>query len=196
MDRVFNILFHHGETFQKSVDRKVGYYPDNRSCLGDLELDRLDNEINLVACTWEEHGSGFEKGLIDVFIEHEVSSSELLQGKEVMIYVDDQVRDLGEQAKKNTTSVSRHCANPNAEKTPTCNVSWPSDQVPKALVTVPKEQQLKKKTKTVSKLTETNMTRRYCLRSVAQKVRKRCRIARYLKYCCPLMMTPPSLMRV
>ncbi|RYR39544.1 hypothetical protein Ahy_A09g045102 isoform B [Arachis hypogaea] len=62
------------------------------------------------------------QGLIDNFIEHEVSLPELLQGKEVMIYIDDQVRDLGEQAKKNAESVPHHYANSNAEKTPTINI--------------------------------------------------------------------------
>ncbi|RYR11149.1 hypothetical protein Ahy_B05g079636 [Arachis hypogaea] len=88
-----------------------------------------------------------------------------MQGKEVMIYVDDQVRDLGEQTKKNGTSIPHRCANPNAKKTPTVNISLPREQEVKVSITVPTEQILKKKTKKAPKPTQTKVNKRYCLRS-------------------------------
>ncbi|RYR04825.1 hypothetical protein Ahy_B06g084604 isoform A [Arachis hypogaea] len=129
MDEVLNIMFHYGGTFEKGVDGKMGYYPDNKSCLGDLEVDRLDvfylrnyfKELSyhrMKEVWWLVLGKSIK-----------VSSLELLQGKEVMIYVDDQVRDLGEQTKKNAKSVPHHCANPNL----------PSEQEVKASIMVPNE---------------------------------------------------------
>ncbi|RYR72001.1 hypothetical protein Ahy_A02g006209 [Arachis hypogaea] len=41
MDEILD-MFHHGGTFEKGVDGKIGYYSDNRNCLGDVEVDMLD----------------------------------------------------------------------------------------------------------------------------------------------------------
>ncbi|RYR62468.1 hypothetical protein Ahy_A04g020075 [Arachis hypogaea] len=42
MERLLDIMFHHGGTFKKNVDGKLFYSPDNRACLGDLNEDTLD----------------------------------------------------------------------------------------------------------------------------------------------------------
>ncbi|RYR26390.1 hypothetical protein Ahy_B02g060626 [Arachis hypogaea] len=42
MEKLLDIMFHHGGTFKKNVDGKLVYSPDNRACLGDLDEDTLD----------------------------------------------------------------------------------------------------------------------------------------------------------
>ncbi|RYQ92126.1 hypothetical protein Ahy_B09g098269 [Arachis hypogaea] len=42
MEKLLDIMFHHGGTFKKNDDEKLVYSPDNRSCLGDLDEDTLD----------------------------------------------------------------------------------------------------------------------------------------------------------
>ncbi|RYQ86407.1 hypothetical protein Ahy_B10g106077 [Arachis hypogaea] len=199
MDEVLDIMFHHGGTFEKGVDGKIGYYPDNRNCLGDVEVDRLDvfylrnyyKELDydkMKEVWWLVPGKSIREGLrklnsdadlremcemgshnenlVDIYIEREVSSPKLIQGKEVMIYVDDRVRDFGMQAKENAAAAPHNGASPNDEKNPTDNVSRPREQGVKASVKVPIEQKLKKKAKNTPKPTQTKVNRRYCLRSV------------------------------
>ncbi|QHN81821.1 uncharacterized protein DS421_20g690270 [Arachis hypogaea] len=152
MDEVLDIMFHHGGTFEKGVDGKIGYYPDNRNCLGDVEVDRLD--IFYLRNYYKELGYDRMKevwwlnaGLVDIYIEHEVSSPELIEGKEVMVYIDDQIRDLGTQAKENVAAVPQDGGRPNNEKNPTANVSRAREEGVKASVKVPIEEKLKKKAK-------------------------------------------------
>ncbi|RYR76046.1 hypothetical protein Ahy_A01g000638 [Arachis hypogaea] len=42
MEKLLDIMFHHGRTFKKNADGKLVYSPDNKACLGDLDEDRLD----------------------------------------------------------------------------------------------------------------------------------------------------------
>ncbi|RYR50854.1 hypothetical protein Ahy_A06g025857 [Arachis hypogaea] len=198
MDEVLDIMFHHGGSFEKGVDGKIGYYPDNRNCLGDVEVDRLDvfylrnyyKELGydrMKEVWWlvpgKSIGEGLRKlnsdadlremcdmgsqnaGLVDIYIEHQVSSPELIEGEEVMVYIDDQVRDLGTQAKENVAAAPDDGSRPNHEKNPTANVSRRREEGVKASVKVPSEQKIKKKVKNTLKPSQTKVHRRYCLRS-------------------------------
>ncbi|RYR40511.1 hypothetical protein Ahy_A09g046267 [Arachis hypogaea] len=185
-------------SYNKGVNGKIGYYPDNRNCLGDVEVDRLDvfylrnyyKELGydrMKEVWWlvpgKSIGEGLRKlksdadlremcemgsqnaGLVDIYIEHEVSSPELIEGKEVLVYINDQVRDLGTQAKENIAAAPHDGARPNDEKNHTANVSRPREEGVKASVKVPIEQKLKKKAKNTPKPNQTKVHRRYCLRS-------------------------------
>ncbi|RYR24939.1 hypothetical protein Ahy_B02g058540 [Arachis hypogaea] len=198
MDEVLDIMFHHGGSFEKGVDGKIGYYPDNRNCLGDVEVDRLDvfylrnyyKELGydrMKEVWWlvpgKSIGEGLRKlnndadlremcemgsqnaGLVDIYIEHQVSSPELIEGEDVMVYIDDQVRDLGTQAKENVAAAPDDGSRPNHGKNPTANVSRPREEGVKASVKVPFEQKVKKKAKNTPKPSQTKVHRRYCLRS-------------------------------
>ncbi|QHO16907.1 uncharacterized protein DS421_10g307640 [Arachis hypogaea] len=74
MEKLLDIMFHHGGTFKKNDDGKLVYSPDNRSCLGDLDEDTLDvffvrnyfNELGydkVVECWWLVPGRSLEVGL-------------------------------------------------------------------------------------------------------------------------------------
>ncbi|XP_020961246.1 uncharacterized protein LOC110263794 [Arachis ipaensis] len=39
---LLDIMFHHGRNFERGKDGRWTYTPDNRHCLGDLDVDRLD----------------------------------------------------------------------------------------------------------------------------------------------------------
>ncbi|RYR02745.1 hypothetical protein Ahy_B06g081558 [Arachis hypogaea] len=42
MDAMLDIIFHHRKNFEKAEDERLGYYPDNKHCLGEVVVDRLD----------------------------------------------------------------------------------------------------------------------------------------------------------
>ncbi|RYR52840.1 hypothetical protein Ahy_A06g027710 [Arachis hypogaea] len=147
---VLDIMFHHGRNFEKGKDGRWTYYPDNKHCLGEVDVDRLDvfylknyfkelgyKKMKLV--WWLVPGRSLKVGLrrlntdnelrkmcfyvIDVYIEHEISKTEILQGQDVIVHLDDQVRDLGEQAKSNATTIRNHFSKTTTEKLPPLIVS-------------------------------------------------------------------------
>ncbi|XP_020968060.1 uncharacterized protein LOC107615083 [Arachis ipaensis] len=74
MEKLLDIMFHHGGTFKKNDDGKLVHSPDNRSCLGDLDEDTLDvffvrnyfKELGydkVVECWWLVSGRSLEVGL-------------------------------------------------------------------------------------------------------------------------------------
>ncbi|RYR04479.1 hypothetical protein Ahy_B06g084210 [Arachis hypogaea] len=96
---VLDIMFHHGRNFEKGKNRRWTYYPDNKYCLGEVDVDRLD--VFYLRNYFKELGDG----VIDVYIKHGISKPEILQGQDVIVHLDNQVKDLGEQAKPNATIV-------------------------------------------------------------------------------------------
>ncbi|RYR07324.1 hypothetical protein Ahy_B05g074656 [Arachis hypogaea] len=74
MEKLLDIMFHHGGTFKRNDDEKLVYSPDNRSFLGDLDEDTLDvffvrnyfKELGydkVVECWWLVSGRSLEVGL-------------------------------------------------------------------------------------------------------------------------------------
>ncbi|RYQ97940.1 hypothetical protein Ahy_B08g094015 [Arachis hypogaea] len=141
---LLDIMFHHGGNFERGKDGRWTYTPDNRHCLGDLDVDRLDvfylrnyfKEIGyetMKEVWWQVPGMSLEVGLrrldsdnelrelcnhggknngvVDVYIEHGISEPEIVQGEDVVVHVDDEVRDLGEQAKSNARMVKDPLSN-------------------------------------------------------------------------------------
>ncbi|RYR10979.1 hypothetical protein Ahy_B05g079470 [Arachis hypogaea] len=71
IEKLLDIMFHHGGTFKKNDDGKLVYSPDNRSCLGDLDKDTLDvffvrnyfkelGYAKVVECWWLVPGRSLE----------------------------------------------------------------------------------------------------------------------------------------
>ncbi|RYR38730.1 hypothetical protein Ahy_A09g043893 [Arachis hypogaea] len=139
-----DIMFHHGRNFERGKDGRWTYTPDNKHCLGDLDVDRMDvfylrnyfKELGyetMKEVWWQVPGKSLEVGLrrldsnnelremcyhrgknngvVDVYIEHGISEPEIVQGQDVVVHVDDQVRDLGEQAKSNSRMVKDPLSN-------------------------------------------------------------------------------------
>ncbi|RYR70143.1 hypothetical protein Ahy_A03g016656 [Arachis hypogaea] len=108
---VLDIIFHHGRNFEKDKDGRWTYYPDNKHFLGEVDVDRLDLEYEKIKKVWwQVLQKGLEVGLrrlnsnnkcvfmveknngvIDVYIEHEISEPAILQGQDVIVHLDDQV---------------------------------------------------------------------------------------------------------
>ncbi|RYR79232.1 hypothetical protein Ahy_A01g004057 [Arachis hypogaea] len=83
MEKLLDIMFHHGGTFKKNVDRKLVYSPDNRACLGDLDEDTLNvffvrnyfKELGydkVVECWWLIPKRSLEVGLRDLTTDDEL----------------------------------------------------------------------------------------------------------------------------
>ncbi|RYR30938.1 hypothetical protein Ahy_B01g055725 isoform A [Arachis hypogaea] len=197
---LLDIMFHHGGNFERGKDGRWTYTPDNRHCLGDLDVDRLDvfylrnyfKELGyetMKEVWWQVPGMSLEVGLrrldcdnelrelcnhggknngvVDVYIEHGISEPEIVQGEDVVVHVDDEVRDLGEQAKSNARMVKDPPVKPTTEKDPPRSLSM-SQPKPKSKCkpkTVPKP-------KPMPRQNNVTRTRRYCLRSVGKGISK------------------------
>ncbi|RYR02563.1 hypothetical protein Ahy_B06g081359 [Arachis hypogaea] len=74
MEEMLDIMFHYGGDFKEDQEGTMVYYPDNKACLGDLDVDTLDvfylrnyhkklgyDEIK--QCWWQVPGKGLENGL-------------------------------------------------------------------------------------------------------------------------------------
>ncbi|RYR58063.1 hypothetical protein Ahy_A05g023744 [Arachis hypogaea] len=105
MDAVLDIMFHHGGMFQKDENGITIYSPDKKACVGDIDQDTLDvfwhvprrsldsglralnsnDELREMCFMAQEND-----GLIDIYFEHAVSSPELIEGKEIVLYVEDE----------------------------------------------------------------------------------------------------------
>ncbi|RYR13956.1 hypothetical protein Ahy_B04g070680 isoform A [Arachis hypogaea] len=219
---LLDIMFHHGGNFERGKDGRWTYTPDNRHCLGDLDVDRLDvfylrnyfKELGyetMKEVWWQVPGMSLEVGLrrldsdnelrelcnhggknngvVDVYIEHGISEPEIVQGEDVVVHVDDEVRDLGEQAKSNSRMVKDPPVKPTTEKDPPRSLSMVTykPQAKEALlkksnVNSNMESQPKPKSKCKPKTVpkpkpmprqnNVTRTRRYCLRSVGKGISK------------------------
>ncbi|RYR19389.1 hypothetical protein Ahy_B03g064158 [Arachis hypogaea] len=145
----------------------------------EVGLRRLDsdNELREMCC----HG-GNNNEIVDVYIEHGISEPEIVQRQDVIMHVDDQVRELGEQVKSNSRTVKNPAVKPTTEKDPPMSLSMVTYK-PQAKEALPKKTNVnskmesqpkpksKPKPKTVPKPkpipTQNNVTRtrRYCLKS-------------------------------
>ncbi|RYR48646.1 hypothetical protein Ahy_A07g034699 [Arachis hypogaea] len=211
---VLDIMFHHGENFERGKDGRWTYTPDNKHCLGDQNVDRLDvfylrnyfKELGyetMKEVWWQVPGMSLEVGLRRLDSDNERGGygavvvvvaegaavvegrgeekekkeregrrgwcrgrgwvveggaavgggwggggePEIVEGQDVVVHVDDQVRDLGEQAKLNSSMVKGPPVKPTTEKVPLMSLSMPKPK------TVPKPKP---------------RTRRYYLRSLGK----------------------------
>ncbi|RYQ95629.1 hypothetical protein Ahy_B08g090971 isoform A [Arachis hypogaea] len=152
----------------------------------EVGLRRLDSDNELrELCS---HG-GKNNGVVDVYIEHGISEPEIVQGEDVVVHVDDEVRDLGEQAKSNARMVKDPPVKPTTEKDHPRSLSMVTykPQAKEALlkksnVNSNMESQPKPKSKckpktvpkpkSMPRQNNVTRTRRYCLRSVGKGISK------------------------
>ncbi|RYR74710.1 hypothetical protein Ahy_A02g009437 [Arachis hypogaea] len=83
MTELINIMIHHGVIFKKNEDDRLVYSPNNRACLGDLDVDTLDvfyvrnyyKELGyseIQKCWWLVPGSNLEVGLRNLDSDNEL----------------------------------------------------------------------------------------------------------------------------
>ncbi|RYR60968.1 hypothetical protein Ahy_A04g018060 [Arachis hypogaea] len=113
MEKLLDIMFHHGVTFKKNDDKKLVYSSDNRSCLGDLDEDTLDIffvrnyfkelgslEVGLRALTSDDElremcfHAERNDGVVDVYFEHVVFTPELMEERGAVMVLDYEAEEV------------------------------------------------------------------------------------------------------